>query len=74
MIRFRSRPSRGPTYLQALSLLAAVRVASASLKRMVAAARPIYGVPRHDKERYAPSCADPALQEQKKHCCSQKDY
>jgi hypothetical protein len=73
MIRFRSRLSRGPTYLQALSSVAAARVASASLKRMDAVARPIYGESRDDEERYAPSCADPALQQQKKHCCSQKD-
>src|SRR5258708_39711489 len=53
MIRLCRRASRGPTYLQALSLVAAVRVASAIPKHMVAVARPIYGVSSHDEKRYA---------------------
>jgi hypothetical protein len=47
---------RRPTYLKALSLVAAAGVASATLKRTVAAARPIYGVSCDDEERCAPSC------------------
>jgi hypothetical protein len=42
-LHLRSRPSRYPTYLRAISLVAAVGVASAIPKRMVAVARPISG-------------------------------
>jgi hypothetical protein len=52
MIRLCRQPSHGPTYLQALSLAAAVGVVSATPKHTVAVARPIYGVLRHDKEGY----------------------
>ena len=52
MIRLCRRPSGGPNYLKALSLVAVVGVASAPPKHTVAAARPIYGVSRHDEEGY----------------------
>jgi hypothetical protein len=59
------RPSRGPTYPQAFSLVAAARVASAAPKRTVAAARPIYRVSRDDEERCAPSCKSRPLRKQR---------
>jgi hypothetical protein len=48
-IHHHCRPPHGTSYLQALSLVAAVRVASATAKHTVAVARPIYGVSRRDE-------------------------
>jgi hypothetical protein len=41
-------------------------------KHTVAVARPTYGILRDDEERCAQACWNPAHQEQKELCCSQK--